>query len=303
MRGRTFTVGIALAMVAALGGTVAPAGAADPATAITLASITRGTTDVTISGSIALGTDATGPITVSEDGAGDASPAGAGLDLGNTTFSITTGSSNPKLIVETKLLDGNATAGGNIPFTGFSFPFVVDGDASPNLWLGGGSQGTNITPRTDRWVTLCNTANGWSCPGTLGGGITTTAVRWELPFNSATPKIKPGMLIEPGGANGGVPSSFAWPSAAILAATSPADRAASMTPYIVPGSVQVAIAAPGTPESKLNFSPASTSVSTGSFIGSVAAPAAPGTYTVHARSCWGNADVPTCVTTTRDQAL
>ena len=303
MRGRKLTVVAALALVAALAGTGAPASALDPTTVVNIETITRGTTDVAISGKVVLGTDATGPITVSADGPGDASPAGAGLDLGDTTFSITTGSSNPKLIVETKLLDGNATAGGNIPFTGFSFPFVVDGDASPNLWLGGGSQGTNLTPRTDRWVTLCNTATGWTCPGSLGGGITTTSVRWELPFNSATPRIKPGMLIEPGGANGGVPSSFAWPSAYILAATSPADRAASMTPYVVPGSVQLAIAPAGTPESKLNFSPASVSVSTGSYIGALAAPAAPGTYTVFARSCWGDADGPTCVTTTRDQTL
>ena len=303
MRGRKLTVGAALALVAALAGTGAPASAADPTTVVNIQTVTRGTTDLAISGKVVLGTDATGPITVSTDAPGDASPAGAGLDLGDTTFSITTGSSNPKLIVETKLHDGNTTAGGSVPFTGFSFPFVVDGDSTPNLWLGGGGAGTNFPPSASSWVTLCNTATGWTCPGSLGGAVTLGSIRWELPFNSATPKIKPGVLIDPGGSNGGVPSSFAWPSAYILAATSPADRAASMTPYLVPGSVEIAVAPVGTPEWKLIFSPATVSVSTGSYIGSLAAPTVPGTYTVFARSCWGSADMPTCVTTTRDQAM
>lgn len=300
---RRLPVVAGLALVAAMAATVPPAGAADPLTSMTIGSVNRGATDLVVTGNIALGVDATGPFTVSTDGAGDASPAGVGLDLGDTTFSVTTGSSNPKLIVETKLNDGNATLGGNAPFTGFSFPFVVDADSTPNLWLGAGSAGTNITPRTDRWVALCNTASGWTCPGSLGGGITTTSVRWELPFNSATPKIKPGMLIEPGGANGGVPTSFAWPSAFVLAGVRPSDTAASMNPYLVPGGVEVGIAPQGTPITKVAFSPASVSSLTGSFARSVALPAQPGTYTVFARSCWGNADAPTCVVATQDQLL
>jgi hypothetical protein len=259
---------------------------------------------VTVTGTVSYAQDAVGPVVVATDGTGDAAQQGAGLDIKD--LSMQTLLKAKKLVLTMGINDGLASpVDGNAPATGFHWPIVVDADEKYR-WLGGGSAGTNFPPRTAKWVGVCENeaagggTEGWSCPGSIAGGITATGVRWELPFKYQTglAPIAYGSTVEgSGGVYCGVPCSWAWPSV-VVGAASPSDFADAPGPYKVPGEIKLGIAPAGAPESGVNYSGAGTFTasdeSAGTFSGTINAPTAAGSYTVWAKTCYG-IDGGTCV--------
>ena len=307
MRRITF-VGIVVAATAT--SLILPAGAQEPGSSIAISGAAVSGGNVVVSGTAAYGPDAVGPLVVATDATGDAGDAGnrAGLDIKDLSIQALL---KAKKVVFTMGIEGLAApVDGNAPATGFHWPIVVDADEKYR-WLGGGSAGTNLPPRTAKWVGVCENeaagggTEGWNCPGSIPGAITSTAVRWELPFKYQTglAPIAYGSSIEgSGGVYCGVPCSWPWPSV-VVGAAAPSDFADAPAMYKVPGEIRLGIAPAGTPESSVSYSGTATFTasddSAGSFSGIANAPAAAGSYTVWVKSCFG-ADGTTCVTGSRD---
>lgn len=268
-------------------------------TTLTVGSVSVTSTRLTVRGALTVGPEAFAPVVVSTDAAGDAGVSGAGLDLGNTTFEVTGYTTAPKVVVKMALHDGIAALDGNAPATGFSWPITVTDD-SRTLFLGAGAAGTNFTPRTGSWVGLCTVTTGWNCGTSLPGGVSASAVQWELPFGNT---VKPGAAIEAGGTYGGVPSSFAWPSVYILAGTAPADTASGSVGYRIPGGVEAAVTAEGDEEPFEFPFTASSNTKTGAYTVTVDHPGTTGPHTLWLRSCHGAVDAPVCVVKTHPVTL
>lgn len=304
----------AIAMTAATAATyfVVPAAAQEPGSSITVGNTAIGGGKVTVTGAVSYAQDAVGPVVVATDAAADASQQGAGLDIKD--LSMQTLLKAKKVVFTMGINDGLAApVDGNAPSTGYHWPIVVDAE-DRYRWLGGGSAGTNFPPRTAKWVGVCENeaagggTEGWSCPGSIVGGITATAVRWELPFKYQTglTPIAYGSTIEgSGGVYCGVPCSWPWPSV-VVGAAAPSDFADAPAVYKVPGEIKLGIAPAGTAVSGVDFSSTGTfsasDESAGTFSGTVNAPAAAGTYTVWAKTCYG-IDGGTCAIASRDITL
>jgi hypothetical protein len=291
---------------------VVPAQAQEAGSQVAINTAALGAGKVTVSGAVSYAQDAVGPLVVATDAAADASQQGAGLDIKD--LSMQTLLKAKKVVFTMGINDGLAApVDGNAPFTGYHWPIVVDAE-DRFRWLGGGSAGTNLPPRAAKWVGVCENeatgggTEGWNCPGSIPGGITATAVRWELPFKyqtGLTPIVYGSTIEGSGGVYCGVPCSWPWPSA-VVGAAAPSDFADAPGMYKVPGEIKLGIAPAGTPVSGVNFSGIGTfsasDESAGTFSGTVNAPTAAGTYTVWAKTCYG-IDGGTCAIASRDITL
>lgn len=280
MRAR-WTAGLAVLVAAAAG---MPAGANQGA--LTVTSVTVGSSTLTVRGALALPAEAFAPVTVSTDGAGDARVDGT--DLRDTTAKVTGWPTAPAVELTTAL-----TAGGTPPLHGFAVPIdLADGR---NLWLGAGTPGSN-SGRTANWTGLCVITTGYSCATPLEGAVAATGVTWKLPIGSTA---KSGSTIAAGSAYGSVPTSFAWPVAYVTAATAPHDSATALSGYVVPGGVE-AVALPTSDGEPVEWpSTAAVKPTTGAYTVTVDKPAGPAPHTLWVRSCWGSGDAPTCLVTSR----
>ncbi len=257
--------------------------------------VTVGTT-VTVSGTLALGTDATGPATVGTDGSGDATPARVGLDLGDAT--VTPDLAGKKLTLTLKVNDGLPGVDGIGPGAGYVWPFAFDG-VDAGAWLAAGTFISGWLPKTDKWFELCSTTAGtYTCAIPMTGTMSASQVSWTIPFNrSAAPAYSAnyGSTLEAGAAAPGSPATIPW---AVVSGGSNFDTVA-IAGYMIPGRVEVGIAPAGTLESKVVY--ASSGVftpATSKFTVTAPKPAAAGSYTAFLRSCFGNTDELTCVKTT-----
>jgi hypothetical protein len=284
---RTSPRAVVLALALALA--AVPAGADEP-TSIALDSVTVDASAVTISGKLTLGADALGPTTVSRDPAGDARVPGAGFDLGDSTVRFDYSANAPRLVVTQKLHDGMGENDGNPPAMGFSWPIQVDdGDGTPR-WLAAGSRGTNFLPSDGWWVGMCTAGSeGWICDEPLQGSVAADAITWQMPFNAIGARA--GRTLRSSGAYGGTPRSFAWPSV-VITATTPMDAA----PRAMPADRHAG-------QVTFTPNPAAFAHRTGLYSMSLPLPAQPGDYKVWVRSCFGDADDPDCVVTSRPLQL
>jgi hypothetical protein len=304
---RITVIGIVATSVASY--LIVPARAQEAGSSISVGNATVAAGKVSVTGAAAYAQDAVGPVVLATDGSGDAAQQGAGLDIKD--LSMQTLLKAKKVVFTMGINDGIAApVNGNAPATGFHWPIVVDAD-DRFRWLGAGSEGTNLPPRTAKWVGICENeaagggSEGWNCPGSIPGGITSTAVRWEVPFKYQTglTSIAYGSTIEgSGGIYCGTPCSWPWPSV-VVGAAAPSDFAEAPAPYKVPGEIKLGIAAAGVAESNVSYTSTGTFTpsddSTGTFAGTVNAPASAGTYTVWAKTCFG-ANGETCAIASRD---
>lgn len=247
---------------------------------------------ISVAGVVNYGADALGPVTLSEDVAGDVAVAGAGLDVGDV--SVETDLAKQRLIFTLQLHDGLAApVNGPGPFTGYMVPLLSDGDDRWR-WLGAGGIGTNFAPQAGGWGALCSNElengqqGGWSCTDTITTTITADSVRWELPFAKMKPQIQYGSVIESSSIYCGSACSFQWPSFFNLAALFATDVSFPMDEFQVPGAVSLGITPDGTPPSAASFGTKATfNPATSEFSGALATPIDPGSYTVWARTCYG----------------
>lgn len=247
---------------------------------------------IAVAGVVNYGADALGPVTLSEDVAGDVAVAGVGLDVGDV--SVETDLAKQQLIFTLQLHDGLAApVNGPGPFTGYMVPLLSDGDDRWR-WLGAGGIGTNFPPQAGGWGALCSNESengeqgGWSCTDAITTTISADSVRWELPFAKMKPQIQYGSMIESSSINCGSACSFQWPSFFNLAALFATDVSFPMDEYKVPGEVELGIAPTGTQPSAVSFGTKATfTPSTSAFNAVLPAPTTPGDYTVWTRTCYG----------------
>lgn len=308
---RRTTLSLALAMtVAALVPLGARAQTADE-TVVTLEA-TVGSV-IAVGGNVAYGTDATGNVTLGTDAAGDALAPAVGLDI--TSLSVRTDVAARRLVWTLGIGDGLPDPVGGPPpaATAYMVPITVDGE-NWWRWLGAGTAGSS-TGQAGKWTGLCHNETaggaqgGWTCPGPLTGGgafpysgtISEAGVTWTQPFNQMKPAIQFGSRIEQGTILCGGPCSFPFPPGFALGGLASYDKLDFWDGYKVPGEVELGITAAGVPPTASTFTTDATfNNSTGAITGSLPTPATPGDYTVHARTCFGLADSPTCVTGSTD---
>ncbi|MPY80698.1 MAG: hypothetical protein GEV04_20090 [Actinophytocola sp.] len=273
----------------ALSGGAAPAGAAVAETTIDVHPVSVVNGSIPVTGTVSFGADAVGPVTVSQDPDGDAQLPGFGYDIGDVSFQ--TDLAAERLIVTLHLHD--APSDDPAPFTGYQVPLLNDG-ADWWRWLGAGGVGSNQA-QTEPWGGLCENENeaeggsgGWSCTDRVPTTFTADSVVWELPFATMKPPIKAGSVLESSGILCGAPCAFQWPSSVVLS-LAPMDTSFPMEQYKVPGDIRLGIAPEGTPASRVNFAVrAAFDAASGDFSETLAAPAASGSYTVWARTCFGS---------------
>jgi hypothetical protein len=296
MRKTRFAIAIVGMFVAALPA-ASPISAADTTT-VTVNPADVGATSIGVTGLINFGDDATATRVVGTDAAGDAVVKGAGLDLGNLT--VRPDIAAKRLIWTLAITDGLAAPfDGSAPASGISVPLMVNGDDKWR-WLAAGTPGSN-NGKTTNWTGVCHnesadgTEGGWNCPTTTTGSFTAAGVTWTQRFQDMKPPITYGAVLEPSTIYCGLPCSFSWPAGAVTALT-PYDVLDIMDSYKVPGQVELAIAPTGTtPKDTAFTNPATFNGTTKVFSGAVPRPAAPGAYTVWARTCFGDGWEPTCV--------
>jgi len=268
-------------------------GVATPAevSSLQIDAISVGST-VTVSGTLALGTDATGPIQVGSDGSGDASAPGLGFDLGDAF--VTPDLAAKRLTLALNVNDGVPGIDGIGPAAGYVWPIAFNGGDS-NAWLAAGTYVSGWPPKTEKWFELCTTTDGsYTCGNVVTGSMTASKVTWTIPFNilgSATY----GATLDVGGSSPGSPAVIPW---AVVSGGSSFDTVGAAS-YRIPGRVELGIAPAGTEESKVQYtSGAAFNPATSGFTVAAPTPAA-GSYTVFARSCFGNMDEPTCLKTSQ----
>jgi hypothetical protein len=304
---RTSRFGVALLAAAAIGVSFG-AVPASAASTISVNTLTKSGSSVTVAGSIAYGTDATGDLVLGTDATGDAVAPAPGLDL--SSIKVRPDLAGRKLIWTLGIANGLPDpVGGPAPvFMGYQVPLVVDGEEHWR-WLGAGTAGSAIAA-TGKWTGLCSNevngaSGGWGCPGTVAGAgtysytgsISATAVSWTQPFSQMAPTIQYGSVVEQGSILCARPCSFAWPPG-LVGAAAPVDMIDSQSGYKVPGEIKLAIGPVG---STPNFDTKATfNAAAGSFSGSVNLPSASGTFTVSAQTCYGLSDEPTCVVSSAD---
>ena len=277
--------------VAAFQGVAVPA----ESSAVQVDAVTVGNT-VSVSGTLTLGTDATGPTTVGTDGAGDANPPKLGFDLGNA--SVTPDLAGKKLTLTLKVNDGLPGVDGIAPAAGYVWPIGFDG-VDTGLWLGSGTFVAGWPPKAGKWFELCASAAGsYSCGNVVPGAMSASQVSWTIPFSrtgTAGYSANYGSTLDVGGAAPGSPAVIPW----AVATFGQTFDTVSIVGYKIPGRVEVGIAPAGTLESKVQYnSGAAFNPATSKFTVTAPTPA-PGSYTVFVRSCFGLAEEPTCVKTTQ----
>ena len=296
---RTISAGVAAIaiVIAAL-----PAGAADATTLTVTSAVTNGSV-ITVAGLLTLGADATEPMTVSTDPQGDARVSAAGFDLDASTVVADFSSSSPRLVVRQQIFGGLADPDGNPPGQGYSWPIQIDDGGGDPLWLAAGSKGTNFLPSEGWWTGLCSiSADGWLCDSPVPGSVTADAITWIVPFTML--QARAGRTVGAGTAYGGTPRSFVWPSVIVTSSTAPLDTASAAFPYLIPGLVEAGIAATGTLPSQVSFTTSAPFAHrTGQYQLTLPAPAQPGDYTIWVRSCFGDAEAPTCVLSSQPLAV
>ncbi|HEV3475798.1 MAG TPA: hypothetical protein VG602_10645 [Actinomycetota bacterium] len=236
-----------------------------------------------------------------EDPAGDDSDGGQvpqGTDLGNA--SIATDLAGKKLTFSFVVHD--QTPGGKMaPGFVYAWPFMVDGvDEARFLSAGVAGSWSGLGPIADPngWFRLCASPDGYSCPTALTGTMGNGKVEIVLPFSRAA--ITAGALIEPG--TGGTSTLCSTFNPTVLLFDCTGGDSGTPVGYQLPGEVKLGIAPAAVPDASVS-TPAKATVTivggkaSGSFTGSVPKPATPGDYKVVARTCFGNVDAATCVTT------
>ena len=264
-------------------------GVATPAEVSTLSidAVTVGSS-VTVSGTLALGTDATGATKLGTDGAGDVSPPGVGFDLGDAF--VTPDLAAKRLTLALNVNDGMPVIDGIGPAAGYVWPIAFNSGDS-NAWLAAGTYVSGWLPKTEKWFELCTTTSGsYTCGTAVPGTMSASKVTWTIPFNILG-SASYGSTFDPGSAAPGTPGVIPW---AVFSGGSTFDTV-GVASYQIPGRVEVGIAPAGTAESSVQYSSsAAFNPATSSFTMAAPTPAA-GSYTVFARSCFGNLDELTCV--------
>jgi hypothetical protein len=247
---------------------------------------------VTVTGTLALGTDATGATKVGTDGSGDASPPGLGFDLGDAF--VTPNLEAKRLTLALDVNDGVPGIDGIGPAAGYVWPIAFNG-VENNHWLAAGTYVSGWLPKTEKWFELCSTTDGsYTCGTPVTGTMTASQVTWTIPFNISSPATY-GSTLDVGSATPGSPGVIPW---AVVSGGSAFDTVA-VSSYKIPGRVEVGIAPAGTEESKVQYSSgAAFNPATSSFTVTAPTPSA-GSYTLFARSCFGNTDAPTCLKTSQ----
>lgn len=272
-------------------------GVAVPAETSTLQvdAVTVGGT-ISVSGTLTLGTDATGATIVGTDGAGDASPPGMGFDLGDA--SVTPDLAGKKLTLAVKVNDGIPGVDGIGPAAGYVWPIGFDG-VDTGLWLGAGTFVSGWPPKAGKWHELCtSTAGSYSCGTVVPGAMSASLVSWTIPFKgpgTSGYNATYGSTLDVGGSAPGSPAVIPW-AVATFAQTI---DSVGITGYKIPGGVEVGIAPAGTLESKVQYtSGGAFNPATSKFTVTAPTPA-PGSYTVFVRSCFGLTEEPICLKTSQ----
>lgn len=280
-------------------------------TSVTVSGGSVGSSSISVTGSMAFGSDATSAVVLGTDAAGDATPALPGMDL--ASISVRPDIAGKKLIWTLGTSNGlpDPVGGPGPAAMGYMVPIMAD-DEDWWRWLGAATTASGNAQAAE-WTGLCHNevagAQGaWSCPGavftstgtyTLTGSIATTGVSWTQGFTQMKPTLQYGSVVASSSIHCAGPCSIAFPPG-LVGALTPIDTM-SMDSYKVPGEVLLALAPTGVTPSSDAFSTKGTfNGTTGAFTGSVAKPAAPGAYTVWAKTCFGKADEPTCVLGSKD---
>jgi hypothetical protein len=229
---------------------------------------------------------------VGTDGSGDASPPGLGLDVGDAF--VTPDLAAKRLILALNVNDGVPGIDGIGPAAGYVWPIAFNG-VDNNNWLAAGTYLSGWLPKTEKWFELCSTSAGsYTCGNTMTGTMSASQVTWTIPFNVSGPATY-GSTLEAGASYPGSPGTIPW---AVVSGGSNFDTVA-VSGYMIPGKVEVGIAPAGTQESQVQYtSSAAFNPTTSGFTISAPTPAA-GSYTVFARSCFGNTDEVTCLKTSQ----
>lgn len=269
-------------------GSALPAAAAETTT-LTVDSTTPTGGALAVSGTIAFGDDATGPITIGTDGSGDASVSGVGLDFGEVTIAADPAGS--KLTYGIQVHDMPPGAEQSAPFFGYTLPIQVNADDSNGWFLAAGNAGANFPPATGPFWSLCTAPEGsYTCSVALQGTMDGDGITITLPYFRAG--IEPGSVVEPGaaaGCGGGVCSTL-W--AGVLFNNTGGDSG-FVDAYTVPGEVEVGIAPAGTPPGSVETTTITAADPSGTWTTALPDPG-PGDHVVVARSCWGNAFDKVC---------
>jgi hypothetical protein len=238
-------------------------------------------TNVSVTGTLALGTDATGAAKVGSDGSGDATAPKLGFDVGDAF--ITPNLAGKRLTLALKVNDGLPGVDGIAPAAGYVWPIAFNG-VDNSAWLAAGTYVSGWLPKTEKWFELCTTAAGsYTCGNVVTGAMSATEVSWTIPFSTGGSATY-GSTLEVGGATPGAPGVIPW---AVVSGGSQFDTVDGVSGYMIPGKVEVGIAPAGTSESKVNYTSSAGFVpATSKFAVVVPKPAA-GSYTVFVRSCFG----------------
>lgn len=280
-------------------------------TSVTVSGASVGASSISVTGSMAYGTDATTALVLGTDAAGDASPPAPGMDL--ASISVRPDIAAKKLIWTLGINGGLPDPiGGPAPVAmGYMVPLMAD-DEDWWRWLGAATAASG-NAQTAKWTGLCHNevagAQGaWSCPGgvftntgtySLTGSIAATAVTWTQGFTQMKPAMAYGSIVASSAIHCAGPCSLAFP-VGLVGALAPVDTM-SMDSYKIPGEVTLAVAPAGITPSDGDFSTEGTfNGTTGAFTGSVAKPATAGAYTVWAKTCFGKSDDATCVLGSKD---
>ncbi|MGH2710784.1 MAG: hypothetical protein ACRDH9_06240 [Actinomycetota bacterium] len=237
--------------------------------------------NVTVTGTLALGTDATDATKVGTDGSGDASVARLGYDVGDAY--ITPNLAGKRLTLSIKVNDGLPVVDGIGPAAGYVWPLAVNGSDN-NQWLAAGTYVSGWLPKTEKWFELCSTASGsYTCGTAVTGSMSATEISWTVPFNIAG-TASYGSTFEVGASTPGAPGVIPW---AVVSGGSTHDVVGEVYGYMIPGKVEVGIAPAGTQESNVNYTSSAGFIpATSKFTVAAPKPAA-GSYTVFVRTCFG----------------
>jgi hypothetical protein len=182
----------------------------------------------------------------------------------------------------------------------YSLPLKIDG-REEGLWLGAGNAGTGTPPATEwwGWGGLCTSPIDCDLMNEAGidheGGV----VFWAASHSQLG--VQPGSTIEIGAANGGVASSFPWPVPPRSDGTGALSTWDRIPGVKLSGEVRLGITPAGTPPGDVEYSVRATlgsapadSLDPRSWSAELTLPTQPGTYTLHARTCWGLLTTLTC---------
>jgi hypothetical protein len=246
--------------------------------------------NVSVTGTLALGTDATGATKVGSDGSGDATAPKLGFDLGDAF--ITPNLASKKLTLALKVNDGIPGVEGIGPAAGYVWPIAFNG-VDNSAWLAAGTVVSGWLPKTEKWFELCTTAAGsYTCGNPVTGAMSASEVSWTIPFNISGAATY-GSTLEVGGATPGTPGVIPW---AVVSGGASFDTVDGVAGYMIPGKVEVGIAPAGTPEGNVQYTSSGSFIpATSKFTVTAPKPVAAGSYTVFVRSCFGLTEELTCV--------